>query len=195
MPLCNSQAQAGDLSHQVLSLPPAISYITEGELVCGCKVVLPAWGSWERSWKCSLLLCQLELFDRQKTRETIVLKTTIKVQPQRRCFIVWQFQNKLHWAKDYLLQLQNPFMDNQKNLYWHFYNSIFINSCENTWARLLKAEILKGIQPQLAQMAACNQEKLKNIQAYTNKKHIFSWRRSKAEQQDSSLLAEYLNNI
>lgn len=85
-------------------------------------------------------------------------------------------------------------MDNQKNLYWHFYNSIFINSCENTRARLLKAEILKGIQPQLAQAAACNQEKLRNIQAYTEK-HLFPWRRSEAEQQDSSLPAEYLNNI
>ena len=63
----SSQAQAGDLSYQVLSLPPATSYVQEEKLAHGHKVMLHTFGSWEHLRKCSVLLCQLELFNRQKS--------------------------------------------------------------------------------------------------------------------------------
>jgi len=59
LPSSSSQAQVGDLSYQVLSLPPTISHVEEGKLAHGHKVTLLTLGSWEHLWKCSVLLHQL----------------------------------------------------------------------------------------------------------------------------------------
>lgn len=47
LPSSCSQAQAGDLSSQVLSVPPAISCIQEGNLAHCHRVMLFTCGSWE----------------------------------------------------------------------------------------------------------------------------------------------------